>query len=82
MAAVRGLDAASALDAKTEALAYLAVLAAIRLESGVPFHVAQARKAGATREEILSALLVGLSAAGHVVLQALPVALAELGDAV
>ncbi len=36
MQAVRGLDDASALDKKTEELAYLAVLAALRLESGVP----------------------------------------------
>ena len=36
---VQGLASASALDATTAALAYLAVLAALRLESGVPFHV-------------------------------------------
>ncbi|MEI6180388.1 MAG: carboxymuconolactone decarboxylase family protein [Chloroflexales bacterium] len=36
---VQGLAQASALDAKTAALAYLAVLAALRLESGIPFHV-------------------------------------------
>jgi alkylhydroperoxidase/carboxymuconolactone decarboxylase family protein YurZ len=75
MQAVRGLSAASALDAKTQALAYLAVLAALRLESGVPFHVVQARKAGASRDEIVSAILVGLPAAGHAVTQALPAAL-------
>ncbi len=33
MGAVRGLDEASALDKKTEELAHLAVLAALRLES-------------------------------------------------
>ena len=32
-------------------------------------------EAGATREEIISAILVGLPAAGHVVTQSLPVAL-------
>jgi len=46
--AVKGLDEASALDKKTEELAYLAVLAAMRMESGVPFHVASAKAAGAT----------------------------------
>jgi len=75
MQAVQGLSQASALDAKTRALAYLAVLAALRLESGVPFHVVQAREAGASREEILSAILVGLPAAGHAVTQVLPAAL-------
>jgi AhpD family alkylhydroperoxidase len=62
--AERALDAASALDAKTKALASLAVLAALRLTSGVGFHVAEAVKAGATRDEIVSAILVGLPAAG------------------
>jgi alkylhydroperoxidase/carboxymuconolactone decarboxylase family protein YurZ len=42
MQAVRGLDQASSLDKETSELAYLAVLAALRMESGVPFHVASA----------------------------------------
>ena len=75
MDAVRGLSEASALDAKTQALAYLAVLAALRMESGIPFHVVQAKQAGASREEVVSAILVGLPAAGHAVTQALPAAL-------
>jgi alkylhydroperoxidase/carboxymuconolactone decarboxylase family protein YurZ len=73
---VQGLATASALDKKTSALAYLAVLAALRLESGVPFHVRTAKQLGATREEIISAILVGLPAAGHSVTQVLPTALA------
>ena len=75
MDAVRGLSEASALEAKTQALAYLAVLAALRMESGIPFHVVQARQAGASRDEVASAILVGLPAAGHAVTQVLPVAL-------
>jgi len=39
MAVVQGLDNASTLEKKTEELACLAVLAALRMESGVPFHV-------------------------------------------
>lgn len=73
---VRGLAEASALDRKTSALAYLAVLAAQRLESGIPFHVQAARQAGASREEVISAILVGLPAAGHGVTQVLPAAIA------
>jgi alkylhydroperoxidase/carboxymuconolactone decarboxylase family protein YurZ len=73
---VMGLGRASALDQKTSALAFLAVLAALRMESGVPFHVAAAKKAGATREEVISAVLIGLPAAGHAVTQVLPAAVA------
>lgn len=75
MNAARDLGGASALDEKTQALAYLAVLAAMRLEGGLPFHVAHAKKAGATREEVASAVLVGLPAAGNAVIHALPAAL-------
>ena len=73
---VQELGKANALDEKTTALAYLAVLAALRLESGVPFHVHAAKQAGASRQEVISAILVGLPAAGHCVTQVLPTALA------
>jgi alkylhydroperoxidase/carboxymuconolactone decarboxylase family protein YurZ len=75
MAASQSLHGASDLDAKTEHLAYLAVLAAMRLSSGVPFHVHLAKHAGATRAEVISAILVGLPAAGTGVTSALPAAL-------
>jgi alkylhydroperoxidase/carboxymuconolactone decarboxylase family protein YurZ len=73
--AVRGLEEACALDAKTKDLAYLAVLAALRLESGVPFHVASAKRNGASREEVISAVLLGLPAVGNGVTACLPAAL-------
>jgi alkylhydroperoxidase/carboxymuconolactone decarboxylase family protein YurZ len=76
MESARALSAASALDKKTAALAYLAVLAAARLESGVPFHVREARDAGASRDEVISAILVGLPAVGNAVTASLPAALA------
>jgi alkylhydroperoxidase/carboxymuconolactone decarboxylase family protein YurZ len=72
MAAVQGLGAASALDEKTRALVYLGVLAALRMESGLPFHAAHARRLGATRAEVISAVLTGLPAAGMAVVAALP----------
>lgn len=75
MGAVRGLSEASALDDKTRTLAYLSVLAALGLESGVPFHVVHAREVGATRDEVISAILVGLPAAGNVVTRVLPAAI-------
>jgi len=74
-AMVQGLAGASALDKKTSGLAYLAVLAALRLEGGIPFHVAAAKAAGASREEVISAILIGLPAAGHGVTQVLPAAI-------
>jgi alkylhydroperoxidase/carboxymuconolactone decarboxylase family protein YurZ len=80
MGAVRGLDEACALDEKTAHLAYVAVLAALRLASGVPFHVKLARQAGASRDEVASAVLIGLPAAGNGVTQALPAALAAYDE--
>ncbi|MBC1543170.1 carboxymuconolactone decarboxylase family protein [Listeria cossartiae] len=75
METVHKLDTASKLDKKTEELAYIAVLAATRLESGIPFHVKMAKSSGATRDEIISAILVGLPAVGNTVISALPVAI-------
>jgi alkylhydroperoxidase/carboxymuconolactone decarboxylase family protein YurZ len=72
MGAVEALTAANALDEKTRHLAYLAVL---RLESGVSFHVQLAKNAGASREEVMSAILIGLPAAGNAVTQSLQAAL-------
>ena len=73
---VQELSQVSALDEKTRGLAYLAVLAALRLESGIPFHVHSLKEMGVTRDEVISAILVGLPAAGHAVTQALPAAIA------
>lgn len=73
---VQELAKASALDPKTGQLAYLSVLAALQIKSGIPFHVKGAKQAGATREEVISAILVGLPAAGHRVTQVLPAAIA------
>lgn len=69
------LGEATALDPKTSELAYIAVLAAVRLESGIPFHVRAAKEKGATREEVISAILIGLPATGNIVIQVLPAAL-------
>jgi len=81
MSAVEGLSQASALDPKTRSLCYLSVIAALRLTSGIPFHVQHAKSLGARREEVVSALLVGLPAAGHGVTAALPEALQAYDEA-
>ncbi len=73
--AIQSLSGASSLDDKTKALAYLAVLAVLRIESGVPFHVKMAKSAGASRDEVISAILLGLPAAGNAVTQVLPAAI-------
>jgi alkylhydroperoxidase/carboxymuconolactone decarboxylase family protein YurZ len=75
-AMTQALANASALDKKTSALAYLAVLAALRIESGVPFHAKAAKQAGASRAEVISAILIGLPATGNIVTQVLPAAMA------
>ena len=73
--AVMALGKASALEEKTHALAYLSILATERMKSGIPFHVNWAKQLGATREEVISAVLVGLPAVGNTVTAALPAAL-------
>jgi alkylhydroperoxidase/carboxymuconolactone decarboxylase family protein YurZ len=75
MEAVQKLDKASSLDSKTEEIAYIAVLASVGLESGIPFHVKRARDLGALRDDIISAILIGLPAVGNKVTKALPIAL-------
>ncbi len=72
---VQQMAKSSALDPKVRELAHLSVLAVLRLESGIPFHVQCARQAGATRDEVISAILVGMPAAGHSVIQVLPTVL-------
>jgi alkylhydroperoxidase/carboxymuconolactone decarboxylase family protein YurZ len=72
---VMKLSDASVLDAKTSSLAYLSVLAVLGMESGIPFHVGIAKQNGCSKEEIISAILIGLPAIGHKVTQVLPIAL-------
>src|SRR5512137_739467 len=75
MQAAQALDAASALDKKTEELAYVAVLAAVGGTTGIPFHVKSARAAGASRAEVISSVLLGLPAVGAAAVRSLPAAL-------
>ena len=69
------LQAVSCLDGKTRALAYLAVLAALQMETGLAPQVARAKLAGASREEVMSAIMVGVPAAGVAILRMLPAAI-------
>jgi alkylhydroperoxidase/carboxymuconolactone decarboxylase family protein YurZ len=80
MEAVQKLDTACSLDQKTEEIAYIAVLAAVGLESGIPFHVKRAKELGASREEIKSAILLGLPAVGNKVIKSLSIALSAFDE--
>ena len=71
------LVAQPALDEKTKQLVYVAAAAAAGHVRGVPAHVARLRALGATRQEVLEALLMTLPAAGFGPLsQCLPAAMA------
>jgi alkylhydroperoxidase/carboxymuconolactone decarboxylase family protein YurZ len=71
---------AGGLDKKTKELAYIAVLAAAGLESGMPFHIKMAKSLGATRDEVIGAILVGLPAVGIRVTSSLPTAVAAYDE--
>lgn len=66
------ISEATVLDAKTSSLVYIGVLAALGIESGIAYHVAVAKNAGASKEEVLNAALIALPPAGHKVTQLLP----------
>ena len=71
------LVAQPALDEKTKQLVYIAAAAAAGHVRGVSAHVARLRGLGATRQEVLEALLMTLPAAGFGPLsQCLPPAMA------
>lgn len=55
--------------------ARLTMSSSLRLESGIPFHMQQAKRHGATPKEVISAVLLGLQPAGHGVTACLPGAL-------
>ncbi|PXV89194.1 alkylhydroperoxidase/carboxymuconolactone decarboxylase family protein YurZ [Lachnotalea glycerini] len=69
------LSQSSALDKKTHELAYISVLSAVKMTGGLEFHVKSAKKLGASRDEVKSAVLVGLPAVGVTVIEALKPAL-------
>lgn len=68
-------EKASALDNKTRELAYIAVLAATGIMGGLLYHVQAAKKLGASRDEVKSAILVGLPAVGLTIIDPLEAAL-------
>lgn len=72
MEAIKTLGEKSSLDAKVHELAYISVLTATKNFDGLPFHMQQAKKLGATKEEIKSAVLLPMPLVGIQVAEALP----------
>lgn len=72
MDAVFILSEKSALDKKTHELAYISVLVSTKMYGGLSFHIQQAIELGASKEEILSAMLVPMPIVGIQVADALP----------
>lgn len=64
-----------ALDRKTREITYIAVLSATKILGGLAYHVKSAKKIGVTREEVKSAVLVGLPAVGLAMIDPLEIAL-------
>jgi alkylhydroperoxidase/carboxymuconolactone decarboxylase family protein YurZ len=61
---ITSLVASEGLDLKTKQLIYIAMKAAMGDDTAVKFHVPMAKEAGATREEVLNAILMTLTVSG------------------
>lgn len=73
---VRELSRCQRAGRQNERIGLPGCVGRITFESSVPFHVKAAKALGASREQVISAILVGLAAAGHVVTQVPPAAAA------
>jgi AhpD family alkylhydroperoxidase len=61
---IMSLVASQGLDQKTKQLIYIAMKAAMGDDSAVKAHVPMAKAAGATREEVVDAILMTLTVSG------------------
>lgn len=71
MDAIQVLGEKSSLELKVHELAYISVLVATKNFDGLPFHMQHAIEAGATKEEIKSAVLLPMPLIGIQVAEAL-----------
>jgi alkylhydroperoxidase/carboxymuconolactone decarboxylase family protein YurZ len=71
MDAIFKMSEKSALDKKTHELAYISVLVSTKMYGGLPFHIQQAAELGASKAEIISAMLVPMPIVGIQVADAL-----------
>lgn len=73
---IEALKSTSGLDAKTKQLVYIGIKSAMGDTTAVYYHVAMAKKLGATRDEVKDTILITLSVCGlKGVASCLPVAL-------
>ena len=61
---IQALVASRGLDQKTKQLIYIAMKASIGDDTAVRAHIPMARAAGATREEVVDAILMTLTVSG------------------
>jgi len=61
---IMALIASKGLDQKTKQLIYIAMKAAMGDDTAVKAHIPMARQAGATREEVIDAILMTLTVSG------------------
>ena len=61
---IASLVASRGLDEKTKQLIYIAMKAAMGDDTAVKAHLTMARQAGATREEVVDAILMTLAVSG------------------
>lgn len=72
MDVIMKLSEQSSLDKKVHELAYMSVLVTAKMFGGLPFHIEQAKRLGASSDEIKSAILLPLPVVGIQVAEALP----------
>jgi alkylhydroperoxidase/carboxymuconolactone decarboxylase family protein YurZ len=61
---IRSIVASKGLDEKTKQLIYIAMKASSGDETAVKFHVPMAKQLGATKEEVIDAILLTLTVSG------------------
>ena len=61
---IQSLVATKGLDQKTKQLIYIAMKASVGDQMAVKFHVPMAKAAGATKEEVVDAILLTLTVSG------------------
>jgi alkylhydroperoxidase/carboxymuconolactone decarboxylase family protein YurZ len=61
---IQSLVASKGIDAKTRQLIYIAMKASVGDEMAVRAHIPMAKEAGATREEVVDAILMTLTVSG------------------
>ena len=61
---IKSLVATKGLDQKTKQLIYIAMKASVGDQMAVKFHVPMAKAAGATKEEVVDAILLTLTVSG------------------